>query len=216
MTNKTLIKVTAYLMVAAFVVILLGFGIDLPIAVTRIAFALPVLAVVVFWLYDSRAWRWPWLLRVARKPWLGGTWVGTTTTRRQVHGNEIELTRQVVFRISQTSDEVGVVMMMEHSKSGSLASSIGANSDGEYMLSWMYDCRPTTGREGQIRHRGSAVAEFHGSKPQRLDGDMWTESGVRSTFQVALVSRTPASTYAAGIDLHRKKVEQVKALLPAV
>ncbi|MBF6462531.1 hypothetical protein IU433_26325 [Nocardia puris] len=214
MPNKRLVKVTAYLMVGVVYALLLVYDIDLPDLVVRSAFTLPFVAIGVYWLYDTRAWRWPPIDRFAGKPWLGGTWVGTLTERRSSAGVEVGETRDLVVAVEQSSSRVRVVMMIETIRAVSRSSSLTIDSDRVGELDFRYDYRPVSGEAADQWQRGAAVVEIHGRKPKELSGLLWTDTGVCATFTVALVSRTRVETFSQGIMMSQQKIEEIKALRP--
>lgn len=176
---------------------MLWYGITPPSIAMRIVLALPMVLVALFWVFGMWAWRWPIVLRLVGRPWLGGTWVGVIEAGRLDGGSSEGAT--VVVRIKQTFVSVSMVMMTADSMSRTRVVSILTNDRHDYTLTYRYDSRPAPGRgERGGSYQAWADVDVHGARPERLAGDFWTDRREVGTFAIRLVSRRQVDTFEEG------------------
>jgi SMODS-associating 2TM, beta-strand rich effector domain len=191
-------------MLGAISLILFVCGIKLPSLALRILSTLPLVITLLFAAFDRRLWHMPGILRLVRRPWMSGTWVGDLTSYRTDpdSGTPITSKHAVVFRVEQTFTSISAVLMTAESKSRSLAAEFISHGAGDYTLLYTYDNTPKLEyRDRSKIHRGGTAVELHGPSPDRLEAEYWTNRDTKGTFSLRLVSRKLVGTFEEGNQL---------------
>jgi hypothetical protein len=191
-------------MLGAISLILFVCGITLPSLALRILSALPLAITLLFAAFDRWLWHMPGILRLVRRPWMSGTWVGDLTSYRTDPDSGAPITSKhaVVFRVEQTFTSISAVLMTAESRSRSLAAEFVSHGAGDYTLLYTYDNTPKLEyRDRSKIHRGSTAVELHGSSPAHLQAEYWTNRDTKGTFSVRFVSRKHLGSFEEGNQL---------------
>ncbi|WP_244604951.1 hypothetical protein [Mycobacterium attenuatum] len=188
-------------MVGAISLILFLYGVKLPSLVPRILSALPLVITLLFAAFDRWLWHLPGIIRLVRRPWIAGTWVGDLTSYRNDpdSGDPITTNHAVVLRVEQTFTTVSAVLMTAESKSRSLAAEFVSHGAADYTLLYTYDNTPKLEYRDQSKiHRGGTAVELHGPSPDQVEAEYWTNRDTKGTFSVRRVSRKLVGTFQEG------------------
>jgi hypothetical protein len=160
-----------------------GHGVDIPYIKASVT-ASSVIVVIAF-VYDAWAWRWPVLRNLTRRPMLHGTWKAELETSFATRAHE---TIDAYIVVRQTFSRISVSMLFDHSRSKSMSGDL-LFEDGLCTLYYLFRTEADTlHRDGNPPARGGAALAIGRSPNLHLEGDYWTERDTRG--HVRTVGRT--------------------------
>ncbi|AXK40192.1 hypothetical protein [Crenobacter cavernae] len=140
---------------------------------------------VLYWLFDTRIWRWKKIAELLKVPDLSGTWrvAGQTINQDKTLGNiwEGEIT------IVQSWDKLRVRLKTKQSASNSIAAALVYDKADGFRLIYNYKNEPKIGERELMAHRGSAELVFDDNL-QTATGEYFNGHG-RYTFGTMKLSR---------------------------
>ncbi|OZF33771.1 hypothetical protein [Rhodococcus sp. 14-2483-1-2] len=210
MKASTRVRTTAYIVIGAYSVVFLVYGISLPHAAGKVLGFLPTVLALLFGAYDTYAWHWGPLLRLARQPYLVGTWHGELTSyRRDDDGVPIDSTHEVFFVIRQTLTTISITMISAESKSRSAAAQVVQHQAQDFSVQYQYQNEPRLEfrQAGSATHTGGSSIELGGLRPMTLTGEYWTARETRGTYQASRVGKDLVNTFDEGQRMVRETWE---------
>lgn len=190
-------KLSAYLVLLAYSLLLVVFNIQVPSLLGKLASLIPLAVVLLFALYDNVLWYRAVFLRFARRPHVSGTWLGTLTSyRRDADDKPIETEHEIALVIRETFTTASVTLLSEESKSMSSAAHFVSLQKDDYALQYQYRNDPKMGvRHRSPIHSGGCTISVSGKAPTAIEGEYWTARDSRGTFRVDLTSRQHAPSF---------------------
>lgn len=192
------VKITAYVVSAAYSIALALSGVHLPNITTKVLSFLPAVIVVGFAGFDQWLWRLRPLGKVLHMPNLVGTWHGELISMRPDDaGHEVtHPPMPVILTIRQTFTSISLTLMTAESKSRSMAESLVRNANGDYTLYYQYHSVPVLVARAKMQiHNGGAALEIAGHYPASLEGEYWTNRKTRGTFKLAKIDSKVAGSF---------------------
>lgn len=110
---------------------------------------------VLYWLFESRIWKWPRLARVLKVPDISGTWrcEGLTLSPK-------DATWEGEITIVQSWDKLRVRLKTKQSGSNSISAALVYDEADGFRLLYNYKNDPNIGESSLVSHRGSAELTF--------------------------------------------------------
>ena len=193
------VRLTAYIVTAAWSIVLFIAGISVPGVWSKILTAIPALVVAGFAVFDNWAWRQPKLRRFVRRPVLRGTWRGVLVSYQSLTAGEEERTEPIpIFLvIDQTYLKLSISLVSEESKSLTIASFLQRTGKDEFEVFYHYTNTPRMSvRDRSPRHAGGSRLEVTSLYPERLEGEYWTDRKTRGTYDAERVSEKRYGSWA--------------------
>ena len=200
----TAVRITATTVGAVYALALYVSGVHIQAGWKHALSYLPTLLTFAVALWDIWLWRLPGLQRLAKRPWIAGTWKATLSptaaSKIPEGGNRGPIAAYVV--ISQTFWTIAVRQYTAESKSDSRAAMWDDTSAGsDKTLTYTYTNRPR--RELQDRsnvHLGTAALDIVGLRPTTITGDYFTDRYTQGDMQLRFVDRSTHHTDFAAAD----------------
>ena len=205
------VRTTAYIAIGVYSAIFLVYGISLPDNAARILGFLPTVSVLLFGAYDTHVWHWGPLLRVARQPYLVGTWHGELISyRRDVDGAPIKSSHEVYFVIRQTLTTISITMISAESKSRSAAAQVVQHQAEDFSIQYQYQNEPRLEfrQAGSSTHTGGSSIEIGGLRPATFTGEYWTARETRGTYRASRLGNGLINTFEEGRRLTQEMEER--------
>jgi hypothetical protein len=194
------VRLTAYIVTAAWSVVLFLAGVSVPGAWSKVVSAIPAVVVGLFAVFDNWAWRWPKMRRLVRRPVLRGTWQGSLVSYRfNAEGKEERTAPIPIFLvIDQSYLKLSVSLLSAESKSLTIGSFMQRTGQDEFEVYYHYANTPRMSvRDRSPRHAGGSRIEISGLDPAQIDGEYWTDRKTRGTYEVTRASKKRYGTWAA-------------------
>lgn len=196
------IKLTVYIVSAAWSVALLVAGIHLPGTETKVLGYLPIVIVGIFAVFDQWVWRWTALRRLVRVPNLNGTWRGELTSMWP-NDKGVEVTHEpkpIFLSIKQSYLTVSITLMSDESSSESFAAVLQPEGADRFAIHYHYRNRPGLAVRDRSRpHDGAAKIAVSGLSPTSQTGEYWTDRRSRGTWTAQRISNKRVGDYAAAV-----------------
>lgn len=202
----TAIRITATTASAAYAVALYVSGIHIQAGAKQALSYLPTAITFLVTLWDLWIWRLPVLQRLAKRPWIAGTWSATLTPTAASHipagGNRGPIKAYVI--ITQTFWSIGIRQYTAESRSDSIAAVWSQLADHpDSTLTYNYANRPRQEFETRSHpHLGTAALDVVGLRPSSITGDYFTDRYTKGDMTLRLVDRTRGHTNYASAREH--------------
>ena len=202
----TAVRIAATVAGAAYAVALYVSGVHIQAGAKQALSYLPTVVTFLVTLWDLWIWRLPVLQRLAKRPWIAGTWSATLTPTAASHipagGNHGPIEAYIV--VTQTFWSIGIRQYTGESRSDSIAavwSQLVGRSDNT--LTYNYANRPRQEFETRSHpHLGTAALDVVGRRPSTITGDYFTDRYTKGDMTLRLVDRTTSHADYASVREH--------------
>lgn len=201
---STTIRAVATIIGLAYAVALYVSGVHLQSNVKSAVGYLPTAATMLVALSDLWLWHLPGIQRVARRPWVTGTWSTTLRPTADSHippgGNRGPILAYVV--VKQSFWSIAVRQYTCESRSESRAA-VWARMSGADLLTYIYENRPLQRFEARSRpHLGTTALDIVGLRPEVIHGEYFTDRYTKGEMELQLLDRTTGHVDFASAQAH--------------
>lgn len=176
--HQTIVRTTVLVVAFLYTVAASFVGVTSGPAYRVLLAALPTIAVLGLWWWDTRLWRFPIILRLHGRPNLYGGWEGYIEPSHQ-SGKQINQPAQIpcCVTVHQAFWSIHISLKTAESQSSSHFGGIVRLSESDsYELHYLYANNPAMSvRNRSPRHEGTATFSWQGKTPKSLEGYYYTD-----------------------------------------
>jgi hypothetical protein len=200
------IRLTATVVGTAYAAALYLSGVHIQAGTKQALGYLPTALTFLVTLWDIWLWRLPLLQRLAKRPWISGTWSATLTpTAASVippggsHGPV-----EAYLMIEQTFWSIGIRQYTSESRSNSGATMWGETTSGsDRTFTYNYASHPRQAiADRSPSHLGTVTLDVVGLRPSTITGDYFTNRYTKGDLTLHLVDRTTDYADFASVQKH--------------
>jgi hypothetical protein len=205
------VRGTAIVVGAAYGVALYASGVHIQADAKQALSYLPTALTFSVAAWDMWLWRLSLLQRLAKRPWIAGTWsatlLPTAASMIPAGGNRGPIRAYVV--VKQTLWSIGIRLYTAESRSDSRAATWSEGTGGsDRTLIYIYANRPRQELEDRSRpHLGTVALDVVGLRPSTITGDYFTDRYTKGDITLRLIDRTTEHTDFAAAEKHCQLTE---------